>query len=95
MRSYFLKTLAVASVVVAGVACMPATSSATALASQAHVNSNISYTWLYVSQYGDTHYNIQLGPCVNFWYDSVSNGRYHDITDGGWVSTDKAGPGWC
>ncbi|MFI9012196.1 hypothetical protein ACIGNX_33635 [Actinosynnema sp. NPDC053489] len=70
-------------------------SDVTIMASQAHVNSNITYTWLYVSPHGDTHYDVKLGACTNFWYDVIDNGRYHDITHNGWVSTDKAGPGWC
>lgn len=57
-----------------------------------HVNSTGS-TRLFVAPTGDSYYGW-LSPCTNFYYDSVINGRYH--TDlGGYVSTDKAGPGWC
>ncbi|TDP97592.1 hypothetical protein [Labedaea rhizosphaerae] len=96
MRSRALQALALSGVAAACVVLSPATSSAAPLATNmAHVNSNIAYTWLYVSPYGDTHYNVQLGPCVNFYYDGIVNGRYNDITHGGWVSTDRAGSGWC
>ncbi|GAA3057044.1 hypothetical protein [Actinokineospora globicatena] len=101
MRSGVLKMLAVAGAVATGLALVPATSSAagsggtTAMASQGHVNSNVDFTWLYIGPTGDSHYNVKLGACTNFWYDAVDNGRYHDISHGGWVSTDKAGPGWC
>lgn len=57
-----------------------------------HVNSNDS-TRLFVSDHGETYYNV-LGPCTDFWYDAISNGRYHTNL-GGWVSMAKAGPGWC
>lgn len=57
-----------------------------------HVNSTGS-TRLFVAPTGDSYYGW-LAPCTNFYYDAVVNGRYR--TDlGGYVSTDKAGPGWC
>ena len=66
------------------------------MAAKAHVNSNINYTWLYDSPYGDAH-GIALGPCVGFYYDTIVNGRYHAYGTGftGWVSTARAGSGWC
>jgi hypothetical protein len=66
------------------------------MANKAHVNSNIDYTWLYDSPYGDAH-SIALGPCVGFYYDRIVNGRYHAYGTGfeGWVSTARAGSGWC
>ena len=36
-----------------------------------------------------------LPSCANFRYNEIVNGRYHNTTEDGWVSTDKAGPGWC
>lgn len=62
---------------------------------KAHVNSNVDFTWLYASSTGDLHYNVQLPACLDFWYDRINNGRYFSPDLGGWVSTAKAGPGWC
>jgi hypothetical protein len=60
--------------------------------SKGHVNST-GYTNLFASPNGDASYGL-LNPCTNFLYDAVINGRYR--TDlGGYVSTAKAGPGWC
>lgn len=62
---------------------------------KAHVNSNVEFTWLYDSAYGDSHGSTKLFNCFNFTYDRTENGRYHADGLGGWVSMDKAGPGWC
>jgi hypothetical protein len=62
---------------------------------KAHVNSNVEFTWLYKSAYGDAHHETKLFNCFNFYYDRTENGRYHAYALNGWVSMDKAGPGWC
>jgi hypothetical protein len=62
---------------------------------KAHVNSNVEYTWLYDSAYGEAHGTTKLFNCFNFYYDYTENGRYHAYALNGWVSMDKAGSGWC
>ena len=62
---------------------------------KAHVNSNVEYTWLYDSAYGDAHGQTKLFNCFNFMYDYTENGRYHAYALNGWVSMATAGPGWC
>ena len=62
---------------------------------KAHVNSNVDYTWLYDSAYGDSHGTTKLFQCFNFYYDYTSNGRYHAYDLNGFISMDKAGAGWC
>lgn len=62
---------------------------------KAHVNSNIEFTWLYDSAYGDAHGSTKLFDCFNFTYDRTENGRYHADDLNGWVSMSTAGPGWC
>jgi hypothetical protein len=62
---------------------------------KAHVNSNVEYTWLYDSAYGDSHGTTKLFRCFNFNYDYTENGRYHAYALNGWISMDKAGSGWC
>ena len=62
---------------------------------KAHVNSNVEYTWLYDSAYGDSHGSTKLFNCFNFYYDYTENGRYHAYALNGWVSMATAGSGWC
>ena len=62
---------------------------------KAHVNSNVEYTWLYDSAYGESHGTTKLFRCFNFYYDYTENGRYHAYGLNGWISMDKAGSGWC
>jgi len=63
---------------------------------KAHVNTDVAKTYLYQNYYGDETVNGQFyGPCKNFYYDAITNGRYHAYELGGWISTDKAGSGWC
>jgi hypothetical protein len=62
---------------------------------KAHVNSNVDYTWLYDSAYGDAHGTTKLFNCFNFYYDYTENGRYHAYALNGWISMDRAGSGWC
>jgi hypothetical protein len=64
-------------------------------AMRAHVNSDVEYTWLYDSAYGDAHGTTKLFRCFNFTYDYTSNGRYHADGLNGFISMDKAGSGWC
>ncbi|MGB3438337.1 MAG: hypothetical protein WBA97_06245 [Actinophytocola sp.] len=61
----------------------------------AHVNSDVEYTWLYDSAYGDAHGETKLFRCFNFLYDYTSNGRYHAYALNGFISMDRAGSGWC
>lgn len=62
---------------------------------KAHVNSDVDYTWLYDSAYGDAHGTVKFFRCFNFYYDYTSNGRYHAYALNGFISMDKAGAGWC
>lgn len=62
---------------------------------KAHVNSDVEYTWLYDSAYGDAHGTTKLFRCFNFMYDYTSNGRYHAYALNGFISMDRAGSGWC
>ena len=65
-------------------------------ANKAHVNTDVAKTYLYRYSTGDETVGGQFyGPCKNFYYDTISNGRYHAYELGGWISTDKAGSGWC
>lgn len=64
-------------------------------AMKAHVNSDVDFTWLYDSAYGDSHGTTKLFRCFNFNYDYTSNGRYHAYALNGFISMDKAGEGWC
>lgn len=69
------------------------------MASPGHVNSNVDGTWLYSSPYG-TERIEWLERCRNFDYDAIINGRYrttdvHFSGNNGFISTDKAGPGYC
>lgn len=67
-----------------------------AAAYKAHVNTNVARTYLYRYAYGDETVNDRFyGPCKNFYYDYIENGRYHAYELGGFISTDKAGSGWC
>jgi hypothetical protein len=63
---------------------------------KAHVNTNVARTYLYRYAYGDETVNDRFyGPCKNFYYDYIENGRYHAYELGGFISTAKAGSGWC
>lgn len=63
---------------------------------KAHVNTNVARTYLYRYAYGEETVNDRFyGPCKNFYYDYIENGRYHAYELGGFISTDKAGSGWC
>ena len=63
---------------------------------KAHVNTNVARTYLYRYYYGEETVNDRFyGPCKNFYYDTIVNGRYHAYELGGWISTDRAGSGWC
>jgi hypothetical protein len=63
---------------------------------KAHVNTDVARTYLYRYYYGDETVNDRFyGPCKDFYYDTIVNGRYHAYELGGWISTDKAGSGWC
>jgi hypothetical protein len=63
---------------------------------KAHVNTNVVRTYLYRYAYGEETVNDRFfGPCKNFYYDYIENGRYHAYELGGFISTDKAGSGWC
>jgi len=63
---------------------------------KAHVNTNVARTYLYRSAYGDETVNDRFyGPCKNFYYDYIENGRYHAYELGGFISTATAGSGWC
>ncbi|MCX6405526.1 MAG: hypothetical protein NTV28_01260 [Propionibacteriales bacterium] len=71
----------------------PASPAATADLHKVHVNSTGS-TRLFATPNGEAYYGW-LAPCTNFYRDTIVNGRYHSPDLGGYVSTDKAGPGWC
>lgn len=60
---------------------------------KAHVNST-GWTNLYDSPYGANAIR-PLAACTNFYYEGIINGRYSSQGLRGYVSTDKAGPGWC
>ncbi|MGB3438338.1 MAG: hypothetical protein WBA97_06250 [Actinophytocola sp.] len=63
---------------------------------KAHVNTDVARTYLYRYYYGEETVNDRFyGPCKDFYYDQIVNGRYHAYELGGWISTDKAGSGWC
>lgn len=65
-------------------------------ANKAHVNTDVARTYLYRSAYGDETVNDRFfGPCKNFYYDYIENGRYHAYELGGFISTATAGSGWC
>lgn len=69
---------------------------APAAANKAHVNTDVARTYLYRYYYGDETVNDRFyGPCKNFYYDTIENGRYHAYELGGWISTATAGSGWC
>jgi hypothetical protein len=66
------------------------------VANMAHVNSDVARTYLYRYSTGEETVNDRFfGPCKNFYYDTIVNGRYHAYELGGWISTDRAGSGWC
>jgi hypothetical protein len=74
----------------------PASVVAPAAGLKAHVNTDVARTYLYRYATGDETVNDRFyGPCKDFYYDTISNGRYHAYELGGWISTDKAGSGWC
>jgi len=66
---------------------------ASAAPQKAHVNST-GWTYLYDSPYGANSIR-QLPACTNFMYEDIINGRYSSQGLRGYVSTAKAGPGWC
>ena len=76
----------------AGIALSGAAQSNAAI-SKAHVNST-GWTYLYDSPYGANPIRV-LAACTNFYTEGVINGRYSSQGLRGYVSTDKAGPGWC
>jgi hypothetical protein len=110
MHSKITRLLAVVMLSAAGLALSPVTSSAEPvrpatqgpiriMASPGHVNSNVTGTWLYNSPYGEERIEW-LERCRNFDYDAIINGRYrttdvHFSGNNGFISTDKAGPGYC
>lgn len=106
MHSRTKRLLALAGIMTASLLMIPATSAAastvpsvgqqqvvTAALQKGHVNST-GRTRLFATPYGEAYY-YYLAPCTNFWYDTIINGRYHSTTHGGYISTDKAGSGWC
>jgi hypothetical protein len=102
MRSQSLRALVLTGLSAAAVAVVPATATAAPAGHEnvgtmdlsAHVNSNVLETKLYSSPYGTTFHRCRPS-CANFYYSEIGNGRYHHTGEDGWVSTDKAGPGWC
>ena len=76
----------------AGIALSSAAQSSAA-PQKAHVNST-GWTYLYDSPYGANAIGT-LSACTNFYTEGVVNGRYSSQGLRGYVSTAKAGPGWC
>jgi hypothetical protein len=109
VRSRLLKSALAAVPLLAAVLAQPAMVSAEASAVEsrdsvvapaaaykAHVNTDVARTYLYRYYYGEETVNDRFyGPCKNFYYDTIVNGRYHAYELGGWISTDRAGSGWC
>ncbi|PWW66776.1 hypothetical protein [Actinokineospora spheciospongiae] len=105
MSTRTMKFFVVTGAVAAALALAPATGSAAPAPTTALLQPSVAAAWqkghvnstgqtrLFAAATGDANYGY-LNACTNFWYDAIINGRYR--TDlGGYVSTDKAGPGWC